>query len=67
MNAQIFTQPLFVRRSGAPVFISNPHFYQSNPKFLEEVEGLSPQKELHETYFKIQPVSDPDSRLKNVN
>ncbi|KAG5678168.1 hypothetical protein PVAND_007861 [Polypedilum vanderplanki] len=40
---------------GAPVYISNPHFYESNPKFLAEVEGLNPQKELHETYFKIQP------------
>lgn len=40
---------------GAPVFISNPHFYNSDPKFLKEVEGLNPQKELHETYFKIQP------------
>ncbi|CRL06895.1 CLUMA_CG019504, isoform A [Clunio marinus] len=40
---------------GAPVFISNPHFYQSDPKFLKQVEGLSPQRELHETYFKIQP------------
>lgn len=43
---------------GAPVFISNPHFYNANPKFLKEVEGLNPQKELHETYFKIQPVSN---------
>lgn len=42
--------------TGAPVYISNPHFYQSDPKFLAEVEGLKPEKELHETYFKIQPV-----------
>jgi scavenger receptor class B, member 1 len=48
--------------SGAPVYISNPHFYQSNPKFLKEVEGLKPEKELHETYFKIQPVSRPLAR-----
>jgi hypothetical protein len=39
------------------VYISNPHFYQSNPKFLKEVEGLEPKKDLHETYLKIQPVS----------
>lgn len=48
---------LLIRHAGAPVFISNPHFYQSDPKFLKEVEGLEPQKDLHETYFKIQPVS----------
>lgn len=39
------------------MYISNPHFYQSNPKFLKEVEGLEPKKDLHETYLKIQPVS----------
>lgn len=43
--------------SGAPVYISNPHFYQSDPKLLAEVEGLKPDRDLHETYFKIQPVS----------
>ena len=42
---------------GAPVYISNPHFYESNQKFLDEVEGLEPNRDLHETYFKIQPVS----------
>lgn len=45
-----------LKHTGAPVYISNPHFYQSDPKFIAEVEGLNPQKELHETYFKIQPV-----------
>ncbi|CAO1331993.1 unnamed protein product [Diamesa tonsa] len=40
---------------GAPVYISNPHFYQSDPKLLAEVEGLKPDRDLHETYFKIQP------------
>lgn len=42
--------------AGAPVYISNPHFYESNPKFLNEVEGLTPSKEAHETFLKIQPV-----------
>lgn len=42
---------------GAPVYISNPHFYQSHPKLLADVEGLVPNKSLHESYFKIQPVS----------
>jgi hypothetical protein len=46
----------FYLYSGAPVYISNPHFYQSNPKFLNEVEGLEPNQDLHETYLKIQPV-----------
>lgn len=42
--------------TGAPVYISNPHFYQSDPSLLEAVEGLKPNKTLHDTFFKIQPV-----------
>lgn len=41
---------------GAPVYISNPHFFQADPSLIEEVEGLQPDKEKHQTYFKIQPV-----------
>uniref|UniRef100_A0A182YT14 Uncharacterized protein n=1 Tax=Anopheles stephensi TaxID=30069 RepID=A0A182YT14_ANOST len=40
---------------GAPVYISNPHFYQSDPQLLDAVEGLQPDPEQHKTYFKIQP------------
>uniref|UniRef100_A0A1A9W4M7 Scavenger receptor class B member 1 n=1 Tax=Glossina brevipalpis TaxID=37001 RepID=A0A1A9W4M7_9MUSC len=40
---------------GAPVYLSNPHFYQSDAQLLDTVEGLKPRKERHETYFKIQP------------
>lgn len=43
-------------QSDAPVYVSNPHFYQSDPKLLEAVEGLKPDKEKHQSYFKIQPV-----------
>lgn len=52
----IFNNNLFTS-AGAPVYISNPHFFESNTKFLDEVEGLQPNRELHESYFKIQPVS----------
>uniref|UniRef100_A0A182NIC7 Scavenger receptor class B n=1 Tax=Anopheles dirus TaxID=7168 RepID=A0A182NIC7_9DIPT len=40
---------------GAPVYISNPHFYKSDPQLLDAVEGLTPNEEQHKTYFKIQP------------
>ncbi|XP_053667228.1 lysosome membrane protein 2 [Anopheles marshallii] len=40
---------------GAPVYISNPHFLRSDPQLLDAVEGLQPNTEQHETYFKIQP------------
>lgn len=39
----------------APVYLSWPHFYKADPELLNAVDGLSPDKELHETYFKIQP------------
>lgn len=42
---------------GAPVYISNPHFYLADPDLLDAVEGLKPNQTLHESYFKIQPVS----------
>lgn len=43
-------------KTGAPVYISNPHFYLADNKLLESVEGLMPNQSLHESYFKIQPV-----------
>ncbi|XP_014231233.1 scavenger receptor class B member 1 isoform X1 [Trichogramma pretiosum] len=39
----------------APVYLSFPHFYKADPKLLDAVDGLKPEPELHETYFKIQP------------
>lgn len=52
MNSEIIIYLI----TGAPVYISNPHFYQSDPQLLEAVEGLNPQRDAHETFFKIQPV-----------
>lgn len=43
--------------SGAPVYISNPHFYLADPELLDAVVGLKPNQSIHESYFKIQPVS----------
>lgn len=42
---------------GFPIALSYPHFYKSDPSLKEAVEGLNPQKELHESYFFIQPTS----------
>lgn len=43
--------------SGAPVYLSFPHFYNADPKLKDAVVGLNPKQDLHESYFKIQPVS----------
>lgn len=38
-----------------PMFISYPHFYLADPSYLEAVEGLSPNKEKHESYITLEP------------
>lgn len=42
---------------GAPIFLSAPHFYQADQKFVEDIEGMHPKKEYHETFLDINPVS----------
>lgn len=49
-----FFSPLL--RQGAPVVVSFPHFYQADPKYINAVDGLNPNKEEHETYLDLQPV-----------
>ncbi|KAK4878226.1 hypothetical protein RN001_010732 [Aquatica leii] len=39
----------------APVYLSFPHFYKADQTLLKAVDGLKPQKNKHENYFKIQP------------
>lgn len=39
----------------APVLLSFPHFYQADPALLDAVDGLTPDPEKHQTFFKIQP------------
>lgn len=41
---------------GAPVYVSQPHFYLADPSLLADVDGLTPNKTRHNTFFKIQPV-----------
>lgn len=41
---------------GAPVAASSPHFYNADP-MLALAAGLKPNKELHETYIDIEPMT----------
>lgn len=44
-------------RSGAPVFLSLPHFYNAAPQYINAVDGIHPQKELHDSVFDVEPIS----------
>uniref|UniRef100_A0A3Q1FA35 Scavenger receptor class B, member 2a n=1 Tax=Acanthochromis polyacanthus TaxID=80966 RepID=A0A3Q1FA35_9TELE len=46
-----------VCREGAPIVVSFPHFYQADPVYINAVDGLSPNKEEHETYLDLQPTT----------
>lgn len=41
--------------------VSFPHFYQADPKYINAIDGLSPNKEEHETYLDLEPVWFNDS------
>lgn len=45
-------------RYGSPVFMSLPHYLGADSFYLNEVDGLEPNKEKHESYFTLEPVSD---------
>lgn len=36
--------------------MSSPHFYQADENFVDDVFGMKPQKEQHETTIDINPV-----------
>ncbi|KAM7439967.1 the CD36 [Porites harrisoni] len=40
-----------------PVIISPPHFYQGDKSLVEAVNGLDPQKSLHETFVDVEPIT----------
>lgn len=44
-------------RYGAPVFISFPHFYNADPSYLEYVDGMHAEKEIHEFYMALEPMT----------
>lgn len=37
--------------------MSFPHFYQADEKFVSAIDGMHPNKDYHETFVDINPVS----------
>ncbi|KAM9087086.1 lysosome membrane protein 2 isoform 2-T2 [Megaptera novaeangliae] len=46
-----------VCKNGAPIIMSFPHFYQADEKFVSAIEGMHPNKEYHETFVDINPLT----------
>ncbi|XP_039213237.1 scavenger receptor class B member 1 isoform X2 [Crotalus tigris] len=44
-------------QSNAPVFISQPHFFNADPALLDTVEGLHPNKKDHDLFVDIHPLT----------
>jgi len=42
---------------GVPVIMSTPHFLDGDPLFAENIDGINPVRELHETYLHLEPMS----------
>ncbi|XP_010768649.1 lysosome membrane protein 2-like, partial [Notothenia coriiceps] len=43
-------------KQGAPIVMSTPHFYQADEKYVQDVFGMRPKKEQHQTAIDINPV-----------
>ena len=43
-------------RFGTPVFMSFPHFYNADPFYLDQVDGMKPQKDKHQFFISYEPV-----------
>lgn len=42
-------------REGAPIFISLPHLLYGDDRLLERVDGIYPDKNVHQTLFEVEP------------
>lgn len=43
-------------RYGSPGFVSFPHFYTADPYYVDQFDGLTPNKKQHELSITLEPV-----------
>lgn len=43
-------------RYSSPIFMSYPHFHNADPYYIENIEGMHPSVEKHQSYFTLEPV-----------
>ncbi|XP_040822665.1 lysosome membrane protein 2 isoform X2 [Ochotona curzoniae] len=46
-----------VCKNGAPIIMSFPHFYLADEKFVSAIGGMHPNKEEHETFVDVNPLT----------
>lgn len=46
-----------VCKQGAPILMSSPHFYQADEKYVQDVSGMKPIKEWHQTSIDLNPLT----------
>ncbi|MBN3295512.1 SCRB2 protein, partial [Amia calva] len=46
-----------VCKQGAPIIMSSPHFYQADKKYIDDIHGMHPNAEEHETVLDINPLT----------
>ncbi|XP_020660876.3 lysosome membrane protein 2 isoform X2 [Pogona vitticeps] len=44
-------------KEGAPIFLSPPHFYESDERYVKDIDGMHPKKEDHETFLDLNPLT----------
>ncbi|KAL1131950.1 hypothetical protein AAG570_011561 [Ranatra chinensis] len=43
--------------AGAPIILTLPHFFETDPSYLDTVDGLRPNKEEHQIYLNFEPIT----------
>uniref|UniRef100_A0A0B8RXA7 Lysosome membrane protein 2-like n=1 Tax=Philothamnus irregularis TaxID=1899461 RepID=A0A0B8RXA7_9SAUR len=44
-------------KQGAPIFLSLPHFFHADDKYIKSVDGIHPNKQNHDTFLDINPLT----------